>query len=524
MKKILTAVLAGLLTTSILVSCGGDNGGSSSEDESSLSLLDPNVDSWTYDNSPFTINWYVNYSWFSYPNSGLDVISKKIKDLTGVTVNFTSPIDDSGQLLATMIAGDTLPDVITVQAYMPQATQLALEGYVHPINELARKYAPSLNNRIEDDIKAYYTLSDGNLYGLPSAAYSSKYVKEEDKWAPNGSMLVRKDWYEWYQSQPDKKDITTKDGLKDAMTRIKNQFGSQVSNLAPLLIDQFNADGNQSVTWLSQFFAAPFEDNNGNFIDQKETPQYKEALEYLNDLYRSGLIRSSNMTANSDDISGVVSRGEAFVSLVTPQNYPGSFINAYNNGIEYIPLIVRNSNGDDPILQDLTGNGFVLNMITKNAKRPDRIIKVFDFLYSEEGQRLVQFGIEGDTWEWKNEEKTQVKWTNKYLEIKNAGTLDSYGFGRFNTFYNPAYIEPIYPREGKKNYEVYLENLKRPLMPYSYRYGIAWPKLDVTKPNYLTVIKNEAKVQSVWSEYLPTIIAASNANNFNKGYKMAIMR
>ena len=53
------------------------------------------------------------------------------------------------------------------------------------------------------------------------------------------------------------------------MTRIKNQFGSQASNLAPLLIDQFNADGNQSVMVIT--ICAPFEDNNGNFIDQRNT-------------------------------------------------------------------------------------------------------------------------------------------------------------------------------------------------------------------------------------------------------------
>ena len=151
--------------------------------------------SWEYADEEITIDWFVNYSWFSYANSGYDEISKVIKQKTGVTVRFTSPVDDTGEMLNVMIGGDTLPDVISVQAYQTKATQLALEGYVYSINDLAEKWAPSLLNRIEPDIQAYYQLADGDLYGLPSCAYSTKYVTEDEKWAPNGGMLVRKDWY-----------------------------------------------------------------------------------------------------------------------------------------------------------------------------------------------------------------------------------------------------------------------------------------------------------------------------------------
>ena len=469
--------------------------------------------SWEYADEEITIDWFVNYSWFSYANSGYDEISKVIKQKTGVTVRFTSPVDDTGEMLNVMIGGDTLPDVISVQAYQTKATQLALEGYVYSINDLAEKWAPSLLNRIEPDIQAYYQLADGDLYGLPSCAYSTKYVTEDEKWAPNGGMLVRKDWYEWYQSQPDKMDITTPTGLLDAMKRVTAQFKSSSVNATGVLIDRFSEEGNQGVTWLSQYFAAPFEDKQGNYVDQRTTPQYKETLLFLNQCYREGLMRKSNISATADEVASILSKGEAFVALVTPQNYPGSFINAYNNNVEYIPLIVRNSAGEDPVLQDLTGNGFLLSMVTKNAERPDVIIKLLDFLYSEEGQLLCQFGIEGDTWNWADESKTQVKWTQKYLDMKKAGSTASYGFGCFNTLYNPAYIEPISPLEGKTQSEAYTENLKRALMPFSYRYGISWPKLDVTADNYLDIVQSEAKVLAVWAEYLPSIVKASSAKS-----------
>ena len=92
--------------------------------------------SWEYNDEEITIDWFVNYSWFSYANSGYDEISRIIKQKTGVTVRFTSPVDDTGEMLNVMIGGETLPDVISVQAYQTKATQLALEGYAYSINDL----------------------------------------------------------------------------------------------------------------------------------------------------------------------------------------------------------------------------------------------------------------------------------------------------------------------------------------------------------------------------------------------------
>ncbi len=529
-KRLLLTSL--LLSACLLSSCGSMNyaDGPESDEEILAQLPDiPNTpddkDSWDYHGEDYAIDWFVDYSWFSYPGSGSDIISKKIKEETGVTVRFTSPLDETGQMLATMIAGDTLPDVVSVKAYTPAPSQLANERYVWPIDMLAEKWAPSLLDRIEPDIFDSFKLSNNHLYGLPACAYSNKYVTPEDKWAPNGAMVVRKDWYEWYESQSDKKDITTPDGLLDAMLRVKEHFEGngegQVSNLSPLLLDPFTAEGNNSVSWLSQYFATPFEDKDGNYIDSRLTDQYKETLAFLNKCYNNECIRTSNLSGGADAIGSIISRGEAFVSLATVQNYTGNFINSYRNGVEYIPLIVRNEAGEDPILQDLTGTGFIFSMITKNAKKIDQIIKVFDFLYSEEGQRLCSFGIEGETWNW-NEDKTRVQWTDKFIKMKKAGELDSWGFGRFNVMYNNAYIEPISPLEGKTVYEAYFDNIKRPLTPFSYRYNASWPKLDPSDKDYVDYVRKTSRVLAVWSEKLPTIISAANEAAAMSTYESAI--
>lgn len=526
MKKFLTLCLAVAMCFSAFVGCGGSNGGE---------LVLPDIpdtaadkDSWLYHYEDFTVDWFVDLSYFSYPGSGKDEISAKLKELTGATINFNSPVDDSGLMFQMMVAGDNLPDVITIDAGSDNVIKLAKEGYVYPLDVLAEHWAPTLTERLnqQEDIKNYFSMEDGHLYCLPSLAYSDYYIDENTKFDSNGGLLVRKDWYEWYIAQPDAKDITKPSGLMDAMEKISKNFvgngEGKVSQFTGMLLDQFTSTGNVSTIYLSQYFSAAYEDADGNYQDVMKTAQYGEMIEYLNLLYRKGYIRQSNLTATMDSIGSIIARGEAFVTTVAPQNYYYSYEAAYNDGIEYVPLVLTNEAGEDPVIQDLTGNGFLVTMISKKAENIDLIIKLLDFLYSEEGQRLTMFGVEGDTWNWADETHSQVKYTEKYLTMKKNGTLSSYGINKLTVLMNLAYLDPITSNEGDKPVEIYFDNLKRPIRPYCYSYKISWPKLDPSASNYMSMIRVKTKMDARWAEYLPSIIKASDADKSAQLFQEAI--
>src|SRR5690606_10012581 len=68
----------------------------------------------------------------------------------------------------------------------------------------------------------------------------------------------------------------------------------------------------------------------------------------------------------------------------------------FNDSNEYVPIVITNKDKDAPVLLDLSGRGLRVSMITNNAKRVDRIIKMFDYLLSEQGQRELYYGeVEG---------------------------------------------------------------------------------------------------------------------------------
>lgn len=523
LKRFLILLLSAVLAVTGLSACGGGSGDVKLPDTPDTP---GDKDSWLYHEGEYTVDWYVDLSYFSYAGSGRDEVSKEIKRLTGATINFISPVDDSGQMLQTMIAGDNLPDLITVAAESENVVKLANEGYVWPLDTLAQHWAPTLNERVEDDVRAYYEMNDGHLYCLPSLAYSDKYVSEDTKFDSNGGLLIRKDWYEWYIARPDAKDITKPSGLLDAMEKVSKQFtgsgAGKVNTFTGMLLDQFTGTGNVSTVYLSQYFGAAYEDAEGKYQDVMTTPQYAEMLDYLNSLYREGYIRQSNLTATTDSIGGIISCGEAFVTTVAPQNYYYSYVKAYNDGVEYIPLILTNEAGEDPVIQDLSGNGFLVTMIPKTSKNIEQLIKLLDFLYSEEGNRLCMFGKEGEMWNWADAEHSMVRYTEKYLDMEKKGTLSGYGVNCLTVLMNLAYLDPITSHEGDKAEEIYFDNLKRPIRSYCYSYKISWPKLDSGKADYMDIIRAKTKMDARWGEYLPDIIKASSADKATKLFSDAV--
>ena len=530
-KKSLFLMVAITSTLFTLAGCGDEGGGKISTDDSGNIILPdfpetPNEkDSWEYlkdengNIEDWTVDWYVNDSTFSWNTYGSDRVSQVIKEKTGVTIRFTSPVTDDGQKLSTLISGNKLPDLVSIQCWYPQCSQLAQQDYVYPLDALIDKWAPSMKDREQTDIWNYFKQGDGYCYGIPNFAYSNKYISDDEQMEPNGCLLVREDWYKEVEAAGI--DMTNPDGFIKGCEFIKNKYSSSI----PFQIGPFTTDGNTSIDWLSQYFACSFEDKDGNYVDRRYTENYKDMLKFLNECYQKGLIKADNITDKAAQIKTKISRGNVFASIVTPQDYQVAFKNCYSNGIKYIPLVLRNYKGEAPVLQDISGNGYLLTMVSNNCKRPDKVIKLLDFLYSEEGQRLVAFGVEGETFEYVDETKTSIKWTDKYLSgVNNPGSADAtwvndYGLYQMTLLMNLAYINKLKPLNGMSDSDMYIYNLKRPMMPYSYNYKPIFLKHDTSDKNYSSIMQKNTTITTKWSEYLANMI--SN-DDYTKVYNTAI--
>ncbi len=559
-KRIAIGVFA-LLFVLPLAACG--NKGPDMGDDNMAKLTYPDFaqtpgdkNSWEYmGDEELTINWYVDVSSWSIPTEN-DVI-RKIKEDTGITVKFTTPVTDDGQKLATMIAGEDLPDVISATtANSKTLASLAQQGYVYDINTLADKWAPTLYDHLPQDVLDWWSYKNGKTYGIPNHYYSYEDVPDEQL-QPNGGMMVRKDIFDAWQSyveanlrQSDGKVhytslsgapksvewqgyITTPEGFKAAATWALENYGGTANGqiTTGLQLSQFNSSGNASLTWLSQFFAVPFEDENGNYVYQFTSEGYEEMLYYLNDLYNTkangySVISRANFTQNYDGVGSVVAGAKAFATLVTPQDYQMHFVTAKDSGYEYVSMYITNEDGDAPVLADIRGYGYLFNMITTKCQRPDLVIKLFDYLSSDEGQRLVTLGVEGQTWNWTDESKTEIGFTQTYLDAKADKGQSVAGFGlmTFDLLINYQYYDNIQPRtnNGKTESELYRTNLKRPLSIYSYDYNATHFVVDATDKRFQDYNNSLTRVESMISQQLIKVLQASNREAAQKLYDQTV--
>lgn len=512
--------------------------------------------SWEYiQDEDLKIKWYVDTSTWNAP-SGVDSISAKIKSVTGIEVEFDTPVQDDGQKLATMIAGGDLPDVITLPTSQSrQLASLAQQGYVYDINTLADYWAPSLYDNFPKDVLNWWSYGNGKTYGIPNHYYSYEDVPE-GQLQPNGGMMVRKDIFDAFQKyvEDNKKDsegyvtyksrttgqtkkvewkgyITTPEGFKEACTwALENYAGTGKGQIVSgLQLSQFKTDGCTSLKWLSQMFAIPYETVDGEYLYDFTNPKYAEMLYYLNELYTTKvgnyrIITDSNFTAKYDNFGGEIASGKVFATLVTPQDYQMHFVTAKESGYEYITMYITNEDGDAPILSDIRGYGYLFNMITTNCKRPDLVIKLFDYLSSDEGQRLVTLGEEGVTWNFKDASKQEIVYTEKFLSEKNDGTYTKYGLMFWDLLLNYQYYDNVQPKtnNGKTVNELFRTNLKRPLTIYAYDCNAANFVVDATNEKYSEYNNNLTRINELIGRQLPKIIKASNRKNSEDTYNQLV--
>ena len=544
MKKLYLLLIVAIALT--VVACKQNTGSDHRFNYPDFGYANADSDSWLQkDNEVIDVNWFVDMSYFGTAAIPGTKVHNKILEKTGVNVRFLTPITDDGTQLSTMIAGNKLPDIVTVSAGSSNRVQLAEEGYTYPIQELATRYAPSLLPRLKADVQSYFKQSDGNIYGLPNHFYTQSdmaaYQEQEGRnLLPNGAMVARKDYLDAYMAANPGANPTTPAAFLDMCLWVKYHFG--LSNTNPtFLLNHFGVTGSNAIQWIREYFAVPRESASGQLIHTYGQDLDKEAFMFLNELYRNRLINQSNFTAGSGAIGNYIAQGLPFIYLGSPQEYTMYFKQAFNAHIEYVPIVITNSHGDVPQLRSLAGNAWLFSMITTKAKRPDRIIKLFDYLWSEEGQSLF-YGIKGEDWDYEIEpgqvvtkmvdgvEKSvtyiygKAKYKdNVWNDIQNDN-VSSYGFGYSNQLVNPMYPR-LTGRDGEvlNSYTDYLDyNRKATLIDYTFYIGAFEFTRDATHSNYTSIVNKSRNITNLWLQYIPRIISASSSTEAESIYNQTV--
>jgi putative aldouronate transport system substrate-binding protein len=321
---------------------------------------------------------------------------KVLTEKTGIQFEFDTPAADSyAERKNLAFASGQLPDFffggnLTTSDEVTYGQQ----GYLVPLEDLIEKHAPTIQAMFEADpeIKQSITATDGHIYALPMIrAGFGLYPK----------LWISKEWMDKLGMQMP----TTTDEFYNVLKAFKEQDpnGNGQADEIPITMHKFNvrpailaAFGYVSETVVANDPGS----HNIDIIDDKAVyipiqEGYKEYLAFMKKLYEEGLLDPESFTQNPQQIiaKGKEGRLGAF-------NQAGPFLAVGpENNTKYVQLqpLTSSVSSEPTWLQywNLTRGTFA---ITKNNPHPEATIRLVDYLYSQEGSLLTQFGVEGEDW------------------------------------------------------------------------------------------------------------------------------
>ena len=454
---------------------------------------------------PITFDWYINYSWYTTP-WGHNTVSKAITDATGVSLNFIVPSGNESQKLDAMVASDRLPDFITLGWWEPQVQTMMDEGMVYALNELADEYDPYFYQVIDGQVVDWYEYEDGNLYVYPNSSISpSDY--ENNEVGSNQNFLVKKDIYEAIGSP----DMSTKEGFASAIKLAAEMFPTVYGKpLIPIGADEFNSNGcNSFDKYLQNFLAIPFE-KDGIYYDRYTDEEYISWLKVFRQLGSEGYLSPEIFLDKRAQLEEKMAEGRYFCLFYQSSDIQVPQKKLYTNDPDSIYIAVAgpaNSAGDDPVLPGTGINGWTLTMISKNNKDPERAIAFMSYLLSEEGQRMVYLGVEGETYEIVDGQYT-IKPEVEAVLNTDREAFDAL-YGSDDTYWmlqNIVMQEKMYKRKDPLLY---------PLKEWTYPYTEYTGQYDIVFEADSPYNSSFEKIQQLWGNTLPQLLLAPDDESFD---------
>ncbi|KAA8786917.1 extracellular solute-binding protein [Paenibacillus amylolyticus] len=422
---------AALLTAVFMITgCSGGSDGSSEANWVSIEnryTVDPEKPAWQLDKKEEVtdLTWYVNADWWN-TDFGKDIVTKKIKEDLNINIKFITGDDTK---LNTFFAGGDMPDLLTVFDSNSQVVSKA-STWAMPLNDLAEKYDPYFNKVAAADTLKWFQQADGKTYGYPN--YSNTQADYDSGNIPaKTAFIIRKDVYEALGSPV----IGTPEQFQSVMKQIKEKFPS-------LIPFGFNAIGGGTGSLgdaLQDFIGVPLETENGEFYDRNLDEDYLTWLKTLNAVYRDGNISDDSFADDGTAFEEKVKSGKYATMLLDGTPQQGGNLQIYmsdNEGKEYIAIDgPQSTKGNAPTLNQSGITGWMINFISKDAKDPAKAMQIFTYLLSEEGQMLMNYGIEGETFKKKADGTVELLPAVKDMQLHNADQFKKeYRLGEFMFF------------------------------------------------------------------------------------------
>lgn len=337
---------------------------------------------------PVTITWFValeSYSktWDPQKNAA----DEKIFRETGINLEIKS---GSLKDLDALIATDSLPDLITVETRTVERFLLENSGMAEPLEPLFETYAPDVN--IPDSMKEWYRNEDGNWYSIASYYYGPERVNSEfgGYQVTHNNNYVRKDLLKQIGMSMEK--LNTKEGVLEAL-RAAKKLTYNGQEIIP-----FSGWWTQNI---AEQFGMQTEDENGNYLSKYRQPEWLEALQFGNQMYREGLMLPEEFTESLGQRRKQMQSGRIFFcngysSVQDAQDI--LYSNDRNAQMVYVGHVRGNEN-NRPNLKSVPSEGWTATLVCAGTPHKKEIARFISYMSQEEATLDAAPTIGTDTYD-----------------------------------------------------------------------------------------------------------------------------
>ncbi|SEL71617.1 carbohydrate ABC transporter substrate-binding protein, CUT1 family [Paenibacillus sp. cl141a] len=419
MKKWTSLTLAAVLAAGLLAGCGSKSG-EGAADKGETPQANVNETGMPIVNEPLNLTFFTGKSPTNGSKFEETLVWKTYQEMSNVNVTWNLiPFETLTEKRNLALAGGDYPDVFySARVGSAELTRYGEQGVFIPLNDLIDKYAPNFKKLMEEypDIRKGLTMPDGNIYSLPSF-YDPALL----------SMLIGTPLWinqEWLDQLGMKEPQTTEEfyaylkAVKETDLNGNGQHDEIPFSSAGItgIIDHLKGSWGLGTSGLGHKFV-DVDPDSGKLRFTKALPEYKEMLEFVNKLYKEGLLDKEIFTIEGGALNAKGQEGLLGSTIVpNPETVMGRK--------EYIGLgALKGPHGDQlysHVKVPMVHVGAFA--ITDKNPNPEATIRWMDYFYGDEGAQFYFMGKEGETYT-KNADG-QLEYVKEITENSNGLTQD----------------------------------------------------------------------------------------------------
>jgi putative aldouronate transport system substrate-binding protein len=344
---------------------------------------------------PVSLSYWVNLS----ANAPIQTMNdmamyQEMEKMTGVHIDFLHPpAGQQNEQFNLMIASRDLPDIIEYSwgSYPGGVDKAIADNVVVKLTDKIRTLAPDYYAAVTKypDVEKQVKTDQGNFYAFQAIGIGVNAV--------TSGLIIREDWRkELGLPMPE-----TIDEITVMLTRFKNEKGA----------DSPYTGG--STVFNEPYIAGAFGVGAGYFMaNEGKTvkygplePAFRDYLTLMRDWYAKGLLDPDFIANDRKAIDAKVTSGKAGMVSGGLGGNIGTYLNAMKDkgsfdltGIKSPALRKGEVSNFGSLTRDMRPGGMAA--IMSSCKNQDLAMRWFNIFYTETGNNLRNFGVEGITYTW----------------------------------------------------------------------------------------------------------------------------